>query len=639
MKDRLVSHLNSVFQALSIESEIEVYDCCNDILPEWARHLSHPFRYFVCTPAIDDLVLLKKFLCKDIFVSGRMLYWYDGDAIEPHCAPKQISSTGNFESHRLKTSTRLPSWLDEYIFKTLHAQYAPNHERFDFNLDLTETDVLKYLGTYFPRSYAESFCIFDNLFRNTAYSSVFHIDAPINIAAIGCGTGGDLMGLLTVIGKYSTLNRPINIIAVDGNSEALSILSQILEKYKQYFKKELFLKIITHTFVDICSFDLSSVGVSGSFDFVLCSKMICELIASGRGRNDDAYYDYVIKFLPLLNERGIFYLLDVTTRQKHSTFNPFLLNEQVQRAMVNNNDYVVISPIPCSFFNQTCNNSCFYQKTFSITHSNIREDKSKVAYKLIAHKDVYRLIGAGIEGTGKYQIHGDKICPHTEAWSGGYMDAFYIPETSYNTFLSDEELLSTVKANDDKPSNRDCVSSSVSIPAGTASIPSQDDICTGSLGSMTDAIDNNEILSSDDYYTGCYIIDTNVFVEKPDIIDSIPEDYFVVLSAKVLEELDHLKIKKNISVAGKKRANRALKNISDSLSRKDREIIMEDSDVRLLPKDFDKHNPDNKILSVALKFVGENPILLTSDFGLQARAKAMGVESISLKEYKKINNN
>ena len=107
----------------------------------------------------------------------------------------------------------------------------------------------------------------------------------------------------------------------------------------------------------------------------------------------------------------------------------------------------------------------------------------------------------------------------------------------------------------------------------------------------------------------------------------------------MLEELDHLKIKKNISVAGKKRANRALKNISDSLSRKDREIIMEDSDVRLLPKDFDKHNPDNKILSVALKFVGENPILLTSDFGLQARAKAMGIKSISLKEYKKINNN
>ena len=62
----------------------------------------------------------------------------------------------------LKTNTRLPIWLDDYIFKTLKAQYSPNHERFDFNLDLSESDILKYLGTYFPRSYGESFCIFDN---------------------------------------------------------------------------------------------------------------------------------------------------------------------------------------------------------------------------------------------------------------------------------------------------------------------------------------------------------------------------------------------------------------------------------------------------------------------------------------------
>lgn len=639
MKAKLVSHLNSVFQTLSIDSEFDVYDCCTDTLPDWAKFLSHSYRYFVCTPAIDDLVLLKKFLCKDIYVLGSMLYWYDGDVIEPNCVPKIDSYIGNVESQRLKTSTRLPSWLDEYIFKTLHAQYAPNYERFDFNLDLTETDTLKYLGTYFPRSYAESFCIFDNLFRNKAYSSIFAIDAPINIVAIGCGTGGDLMGLLTVIGKYSTFNRPINIVAIDGNSEALSVLSQIIEKYKQHFKKELSLKIITHTFDDISTFDSSFIGVSRSFDFILCSKMICELIASGRGCNDDAYYDYVMKFLPLLNERGIFYLLDVTTRQKHSTFNPFLLNEQVQRAMVNNNDYVVISPIPCSFFNQTCNNSCFYQKTFSITHSNIRDDKSKVAYKLIAHKNVCCLIGAGIEGSGKYQIHDDKVCPHTEAWGGGYIDAFYIPETSYKKYMSNEDLLSSQKVNKEESSNKDYMNTSSSVSKETVQIISLDNKRIGCQGSMTDAVEYNEFSSSDDYYTGCYIIDTNVFVEKPDIIDSIPEDFFVVLSAKVVEELDHLKTKKNISVAGKKRANRALKNISDSLSRMDREIIMEDSDDRLLPKDFDKHNPDNKILSVALKFVGENPILLTSDFGLQTRAKAMGVKSISLKEYKKITNN
>ena len=114
MKGWLISHLNMVFQTLSIKSEIHVYDCSTDTLPEWAQHLSHPFRYFVCTPAIDDLLLLKKFLCKDIFTTGKMLYWYDGDAIDPSRVNKTISSTSNVDSPQLKTSTRLPSWLDEY---------------------------------------------------------------------------------------------------------------------------------------------------------------------------------------------------------------------------------------------------------------------------------------------------------------------------------------------------------------------------------------------------------------------------------------------------------------------------------------------------------------------------------------------
>jgi hypothetical protein len=39
-----------------------------------------------------------------------------------------------------------------------------------------------------------------------------------------------------------------------------------------------------------------------------------------------------------------------------------------------------------------------------------------------------------------------------------------------------------------------------------------------------------------------YIIDTNVFVDQPDIISKIDHKYSVVLSAKVIDELDYLKI-------------------------------------------------------------------------------------------------
>lgn len=116
MKDRLVSHLNMVFKALSIESASEVYDCTFDKLPDWACNLSHSYRYFVCTSAVDKLDILKKFLGKDINVLGDMLYWYDGDAIET-IEPIAIITNTAQHTHsivetQLKSSTRLPSWLE-----------------------------------------------------------------------------------------------------------------------------------------------------------------------------------------------------------------------------------------------------------------------------------------------------------------------------------------------------------------------------------------------------------------------------------------------------------------------------------------------------------------------------------------------
>jgi rRNA-processing protein FCF1 len=60
---------------------------------------------------------------------------------------------------------------------------------------------------------------------------------------------------------------------------------------------------------------------------------------------------------------------------------------------------------------------------------------------------------------------------------------------------------------------------------------------------------------------------------------------------------------------------------------------MEDADVSLLPIGFDRHNPDCKILSVALKYRSENPILITSDNMLQARANGLGITTISLKDF------
>jgi rRNA-processing protein FCF1 len=126
-----------------------------------------------------------------------------------------------------------------------------------------------------------------------------------------------------------------------------------------------------------------------------------------------------------------------------------------------------------------------------------------------------------------------------------------------------------------------------------------------------------------------YIIDTNVFVDYPDIISKINKKYSVILSAKVIDELDNLKSK--LDNEEKRNVQKALKSINGYLDTRD--LRMEISDISLLPVDFNKRSPDNQILSVALKFKSENPILLTSDNGLQIKAKGLKITTITLNEF------
>lgn len=125
-----------------------------------------------------------------------------------------------------------------------------------------------------------------------------------------------------------------------------------------------------------------------------------------------------------------------------------------------------------------------------------------------------------------------------------------------------------------------------------------------------------------------YIIDTNVFVNCPDIITHIDKKYPVILSAKVTDELDKMKIK--LDERGKQNAEKALRLLNSEMTH---EVLYEFADVSLLPDDFDKRSPDNMILSVALKYKDENPIMLTSDNGLQLKSKILGISTISLKKF------
>lgn len=127
-----------------------------------------------------------------------------------------------------------------------------------------------------------------------------------------------------------------------------------------------------------------------------------------------------------------------------------------------------------------------------------------------------------------------------------------------------------------------------------------------------------------------YIIDTNIFVKCPDILSRIDKKYPVILSAKVTDELDKMKIKLNNE--DRRNAEKALRNLNNETQH---EVIYELADTSLLPEDFDKRSPDNMIISVALKYKEETPIMLTSDNGLQLKSKILGIATISLRIFLK----
>ena len=147
------------------------------------------------------------------------------------------------------------------------------------------------------------------------------------------------------------------------------------------------------------------------------------------------------------------------------------------------------------------------------------------------------------------------------------------------------------------------------------------------LGNLVDYCENHATVQTI-VSTKTYIIDTNVFVNCPDVIDRINPSDNIVLSAKVIDELDKLKIK--LDNLSKRNVEAALRHINTNFKR--RNIRMEFADMNCLPQDFNKKNPDNMILSIAIKYRNQNPVLLTSDNGFQVKAKGLGISVLKYDE-------
>ena len=360
-------------------------------------------------------------------ISPSTIFWEEGDRIatdndsptnivkENHL--KEPTNTNSKVSFR-KLKTVLPHWLDKKIFNDHQAIYAPEYERYEYNLDLNEEELRVYLGTYFPRSYAEMFCIVDNLMLNKYLKETLEQD-EISVLDCGCGTGGEILGLITAIGRHLP-HVKINITAIDGNDGALAILKDLINsnpnKNVQVTLSTFSQTLSTIEDVEKLAFEKKN------YHFILCDKMVCELI-SKEVLPANAYAIMAKKLTTFLHENGLFIMLDVTTKDEYSGyFYPQLMNNSINDYVRKNGTIETLLPLSCACHDE-CKDFCFMQQRFNISHSHKANDESRVCYRVLCKKPLKAAIMQGIETANlvhiihptKYKQNDDSaICNHSK---------------------------------------------------------------------------------------------------------------------------------------------------------------------------------------------------------------------------------
>lgn len=325
------------------------------------------------------------------------------------------------------SSAKLPDWLDDCLFGQLGATYHQEYDEAEYTLPSDEARVKGYLGTYFPRSYCEALCIVANLFHNSGYydsiKNSAQLSHEINILDIGCGTGGEIVGLLIALDHYLPKDVKFNIYAFDGNEFALKYMSQAVSAFaaEAHTATKIVLKE-QHRVQSKEDFPLMALGVAGTeFDYILCCKMCGEL----RSRHviDQPYFSVADTFSARLKDSGVMLILDVTGKPNGcDEYLPREMSRELNSFIASRMCFGTLLPKPCGE-RPGCAGDCYMQKRFWGSHSgcSYNQDLSKVCYRIIcrnalrdemAAASALEALGAAPVLKKAYIIHNDSEFDH-----------------------------------------------------------------------------------------------------------------------------------------------------------------------------------------------------------------------------------
>lgn len=336
----------------------------------------------------EERLHLQKFLHKEVIVVNKsLIFWQTGDYVDDYChEPTAVLETTS-DNDAFSCAIDFPKWLDGIVFSQLGAKFAPDHNRFEYNLNLNKEEVLVYLGTYFPRSFTEVYSLFKELIVGSNYSALIESKKTITVLDLGCGTGGDIIGLLYFIDECLPFVESVKVMAIDGNHDALRVFEKVLCLYKAKSRLNIIETIGPAFIEEDADLDLISQVVSDEYDFILSCKAICEIQSKGRIKSN-AYKCTAELLARKLLPTGILLIEDVTIKSLPTNeFIPVILNRELNQFVRENPRFSTLAPTSCKESGEKCANGCFFKKEIRLSHSQKQNDLTKIVYRFIAHRD------------------------------------------------------------------------------------------------------------------------------------------------------------------------------------------------------------------------------------------------------------
>lgn len=260
----------------------------------------------------------------------------------------------------------------------MEALYAPDKNKALKNIANTGQENLKYLGSYFPRSYMEAKYIWKSLININSIKQSLEDNSKINILVIGSGTGGDLIGLMEILNANFS-NKTFTFYSIEGNKDASNIQKQLFDHRDKYITEKNTFKLLNYNKCPINASDfvkeinkLVDSLEDVKFDIIQTFKFCNELDAQG---NLNIYYKMCTIAEQYLKENGLLLIEEVTCKyedpnnpnQKFPYF-PVMMIKQIRDYFKSEETGLNwILPLPCGQWAPNCTpNGCYPQISMSL---------------------------------------------------------------------------------------------------------------------------------------------------------------------------------------------------------------------------------------------------------------------------------